>query len=279
MASHRLTPRLSTVRSGPRRAPSVLVFIVIAVASVSAHDLWIEPTAFAPEVGALVSLRLRVGVDFIGAPVPRDPTLVKEFVFDAGAGKKPVIGRDRADPAGVLRVSTPGMIVAGYSSHPSRNDQAADKFNQYLAEEGLESIAKLRASRQQSGLGVREIFSRCAKTLIRSGATVDTQGDRTLGFPLELVAERNPYALKNDQDLPVRLTYENRPLSGALVVAMNRTNPTEKLSARTDGEGRVRFRLAKTGVWLVKAVHMVAAPAGANADWASYWASLTFERP
>ena len=58
---------------------------------------------------------------------------------------------------------------------------------------------------------------------------------------------------------------------------MNRLNPSEKLTARTDNDGRVRFRLPPGGMWLVKAVHMVPAPAGANADWASFWASLTFE--
>jgi hypothetical protein len=30
-------------------------------------------------------------------------------------------------------------------------------------------------------------------------------------------------------------------------------------------------------MWLIKAVHMVPAPAGARADWASFWASLTFD--
>jgi hypothetical protein len=38
----------------------------------------------------------------------------------------------------------------------------------------------------------------------------------------------------------------------------------------------VRFRFKHGGMWLVKAVHMVPAPKAANADWASYWASLTF---
>jgi uncharacterized GH25 family protein len=75
----------------------------------------------------------------------------------------------------------------------------------------------------------------------------------------------------------VRLTYENRPLAGALVVAMNRLHPAQKLAARTDRDGRVRFRLPAGGMWLVKAVHMIPAPAGTNAEWASYWASLTFE--
>ena len=110
-----------------------------------------------------------------------------------------------------------------------------------------------------------------------SGSPSEAQGDRPLGFTLELVAERNPYAVRAGQDLPVRLTYENRPLAGALVVAMNRLNPSEKLSARTDNDGRVRFRLRPGGMWLIKAVHMVPAPAGTNAEWASFWASLTFE--
>ena len=43
---------------------------------------------------------------------------------------------------------------------------------------------------------------------------------------------------------------------------MNRLNPSEKLSARTDEDGRVRFKLRPGGMWLIKAVHMVPAPAG-----------------
>jgi hypothetical protein len=30
-------------------------------------------------------------------------------------------------------------------------------------------------------------------------------------------------------------------------------------------------------MWLIKAVHMIPAPAGSKAEWASFWASLTFE--
>jgi uncharacterized GH25 family protein len=120
------------------------------------------------------------------------------------------------------------------------------------------------------------MFSRCAKSLVLAGPATAGQSDRRLGLPLEIVAERNPYMTAMGEELLFRLLYENRPLPGALVVAMNRLNPAEKLKARTDNDGRVRFRLTRGGMWLVKAVHMVPAPAGANADWASYWASLTF---
>jgi uncharacterized GH25 family protein len=93
------------------------------------------------------------------------------------------------------------------------------------------------------------------------------------------VAERNPYTLRADEDLPVRLTYENRPLANALVIAMNRRNPAEKLMARTDNTGRVRFRLQRDGLWLIKAVHTIPAATGSNAEWESFWASPTFDLP
>ena len=48
---------------------------------------------------------------------------------------------------------------------------------------------------------------------------------------LELVAEKNPYTMTAGQVLPVQLTYQARPLAGALVVAMQRDDPAKKISA------------------------------------------------
>jgi uncharacterized GH25 family protein len=248
----------------------------LGVMPLLAHDMWIEPTTFSPSSGQIVAVRLRVGQDLLGDPLPRDPALVNQFIFEDGAGRKPVIGRDGADPAGFLRVAMPGLLVVGYSSNPSAVELPPEKFNQYLKDEGLDAVAALRARRNESNANAHELFSRCAKSLVLSGSPGEA-GDRRLGFTLELVAERNPYTLRAGDDLPVRLTYENRPLAGALVVAMNRLNPGEKLAVRTDQDGRVRLPLKSGGMWLVKAVHMLPLPAGGSAEWRSYWASLTFE--
>ena len=269
----------SRLGSSLRRATLRLAIAAIASSgtSLAAHDLWIDPTTFSPEPGQIVGVRLRVGQDLVGDPVPRDPALINQFIVEDQTGRMPLVGRDGADPAGFLRAAAPGLLVVGYRSHPSNVQLTAEKFNQYLKEEGLDAVAATRARRNETGARAREIFSRCAKSLVLAGEAGEAQNDRLLGFTLELVAEKNPYAIRTSDDLPVRLTYENRPLAGALVVAINRQNPSEKLSARTDADGRVRFRLPRGGMWLVKAVHMVAAPAGADADWVSFWASLTFE--
>ena len=267
-------------RHDVRTLPASAVVLSLALLSggpVLAHDMWIEPATFFPRPGQIVGVGLRVGEDLLGDPIPRNPALIHQFVVEDAAGRTPVVGRDGSDPAGIVRAAMPGLLVIGYRSHPSAVTLDAAKFNQYLKEEGLESIAAMRSRRNDSGKGVRELFSRCAKSLMLIGPDGESQADRPLGFPLELVAEKNPYALGAEQELPVRLTFENRPLSGVLVVAINRLNPTDKVSARSDAEGRVRFRLKHRGLWLVKAVHMVPAAADTGADWASYWASLTFE--
>jgi uncharacterized GH25 family protein len=251
--------------------------LLVTAAPLAAHDMWIEPTSFIPDAGKIIGLRLRVGQDFLGDPIPRDPALIDQFISVDSTGRKPVYGRDGADPAGLMRVADSGLVTLGYQSRPNSIVVPAAKFNQYLKEEGLDAIAELRARRNQSSNEAREIFSRCAKSLVRSGMPADVQADRALGFTLELIAQKNPYLLQAGQDLPVTLAYEGRPIAGVLVVAMNRTNPMAKIMARTDKNGHVTFRLPEDGIWMIKAVHMVPAPDGAKADWASFWASLTFE--
>jgi uncharacterized GH25 family protein len=269
-----------TLHASPvRRLALLIAAVVVSAASLSAHDMWIDPTTFSPGSGQIVGVRLRVGQDLLGDPLPRDPALINQFVFEDVGGRRSLVGRDGADPAGFLRVAAPGLMVIGYRSNPSAVELTAEKFNQYLKEEGLDAIAALRERRHETASKAHEMFVRCAKSLVLSGSASEQQGDRLLGFPLELLAERNPYSLRAAQDLPVRLTYENRPLQGALVVAMNRLNPSEKQSARTDSDGRVRLHLRPGGMWLVKAVHMIPAPDGSNAEWSSFWASLTFELP
>ncbi len=264
-------------RESLRRA--ALLLLLLCAAPVAAHDMWIEPTAFTPEPGALLGLRLRVGQDFVGDPLVRDVKLIDRFVVAGKDGVKPVLGREHADPAGLLRPSDTGLLVVGYQSNPSPVVLTPAKFQQYLTEEGLDAIAALRAGRGETGAEAKEVFTRCAKTLVLLGPAAAGQNDQVLHFTLELTAGKSPYAMRAGETLPFRLTYQEKPLAGALVVAINQREPAARVSARTDRNGQVRLALARPGAWLIKAVHMIPAPAGSGSDWASFWASLTFELP
>ena len=256
---------------------AMFVLIVGAQASGLAHDMWLEPTSFSPEFGRVLGLKLRVGDDFRGEPIPRNDEMIDRFVVVDAHGQRDVAGRAGADPAGLLRVTALGPMIVGYQSRPNPLSLNAAKFTSYLKEEALDGIVALRVQKGQTHADVREQFIRCAKTLVRVGEAGAHPPDRTLGLPLELVAEADPSALQDGRDLPVRLTYLGRALTGVRVVAVNQRNPWDRLTARSDSDGRVRFRLPAGGTWMVRAVHMVQAPEGTQADWVSYWASLTFD--
>ena len=254
---------------------------MLTAVPLSAHDFWLGASNWFPEPGSTFAISAGVGERF---PTRLDFKTPANWFDDwriiGPSGDVPVSREfERRDLAMVADVSVPvaGAFLAVMRVAPRTIDMKADEFNDYLKEEGLEAIAALRARRNETGASAHEIFSRCAKSLVLSGRPGEAQADHTLGFTLELVAEQNPYAIRAGEELPVRLTYQNRPLPNALVVAMNRLNPDQKLRVRTGKDGRARFSLPPGGMWLIKAVHMVPAPAGSNADWASFWASLTFE--
>ena len=264
-----------------RNAPFRLVVLglLLSASAAGAHDVWLEPSSFRPAQGEPVAVRVRVGEHFQGDPVPRSSARIERFAAVVPGERElelPLKGAEGADPAGQAVLPVPGTWILVYDTNHASTTLEAEKLEPYLREEGLEAIIALRAQRGQSKAAAREIYSRCAKSLVTVGAGKATGHDRVLGLPLELVPEASPAALPAGGELPVLLLYRGEPLAGALVVAMRRDQPMEKVSARTGKDGRVRLRLDRPGDWLVKAVHMVPAPEASGADWESFWASLTF---
>ena len=262
-----------------RRAALAGALAVFPASFASAHDFWIEPSAFRPAVGSTLGVRLVVGQRFRGDVLPRNPAMIARFVFVTDQGEVPVTGRAADDPAGSVRIEQPGLGLIVYRSLESSLSLEPDKFEEYLKEEGLESVIAARAKRGESQKPSKELFSRAAKCLVQAGGSGDSGFDRVVGLTLELVPEKDPYAMAGGGDLPMRLLFEGKPLGGALVAAMPYDAPEKKLSARSDRDGRVTLKLPASGVWLVKAVQMTPVAGDPNADWRSVWASLTFEVP
>jgi uncharacterized GH25 family protein len=230
-----------------------------------AHDFWIEPSSFRPAVGDRVTAALRVGQKLAGDPVPRIPSLVERFELDG----RPMIGRMGSEPAGIALVTKDGVQWIGYQSTASELTQDAQKFAKYLGEEGLERFVAKPENHER--------FYRCAKALVAAGGKSTGTFDAPLGFTLEIVPRKNPYALRAGDALPVALQFRGKPIANVLVVGINRDDPETAVRARTDAKGRATLRLPRGGFWLIKAVHLEAAPPDAGVDWESWWASVTFD--
>ena len=254
----------------------LIAALLVAARPVEAHDFWIEPQAFRPIPGTAVGLRLFVGQDFKGDSVPYFPQKFERYLVAGPTGTQSIPGVLGDEPAGTVMPAAPGLYIVGLHTKPdSVSFDTPEEFEKYLLKEGLERNLALHQRRHKAGRKIKETYFRCAKSLIAAGA-IGNETDRALGFPLELIAETNPYRTRT---LRLRLLYQDKPLPGALVIAFNKAEPLAKLKARTDDNGRVEFSLPRAGVWLVTSVHMIPASFFSGYDWESLWASLTFERP
>jgi Domain of unknown function (DUF4198) len=250
-----------------RRTSIALAAALLAAAALQAHDFWIEPSAFHPPPGAVVSVSLRVGEHFAGDPVPHSP-LIERFVLIQDGREREISGPDGRDPAGWIQIDGRSPAVIAYRSKPSYVELPADRFEAYLREHGLERILALRARRGERSEPGRELFSRCAKSLLGGSVT------RPAALPYEIVPEDATLSVAPFRG---RVLFEGKPLAGALVVATYRDDPRVRLKMRSNPEGRFAFSSPRRGVWLITSVHMIEASRFSKGDWESLWASMTFE--
>lgn len=256
-----------------------LIAILLAFpALLNAHDFWIEPQTFHPETNSQVTLRFRFGEDFIGEAFPRDDEIIREFVLVGPPGWQRVAGHTDDDPAGRAHTGGPGLYLAGYFSIPTYVELPPFEFEEYLAKEGLDHAIKTRHGDGTRNKPGRELFSRCAKTLLTVGDGATNGYAKPLGFRLEILPEKNPLTLAAGDTLPLRVTFDDKPAPDVLVVAYATNAPKKWITARTDAAGRASLKLHSRATWMLKATHIFPHPDKARADWESVWATYLFDQ-
>ncbi|MCZ4289039.1 DUF4198 domain-containing protein [Hoeflea alexandrii] len=256
-----------------------LVGAVLAASPVSAHEFWIEPHDFAITGDVKIEADLRVGQDFKGDAFPYVPSRFAAFKLHDRLGDTDVEGVTGDFPALNLAPRAEGLAIFTYVSSGDRiRFRDWEKFAAYLDLEGLNTIPARHDARGLPRDDISEIYTRCAKTLVAVGDAWDDT-DRATSMRLELVAGENPLTLKPGTEMSFTLLWESKPLADTQVALFQKGQDGTagtRTHARTDSSGRVSFTIPASGVYLAASVHMIEAPVDRNADWQSYWASLTF---
>ena len=261
-----------------------LIWLLIAIAlggSANAHEYYLLPDKFTVAVGEKFTVDHKNGMRFKGNTYPWITQWnIRSEAWQNGAGVK-VFGKDGDRPALNLQSNKPGLISVVHQSNLSAlTFQKWEKFKSYLADEGLEWILKEHEAAGYPQEKIKEIYSRFAKTLINVGDTDDVE--TPAGLKIELVALANPSKLKRDEPLPVKVLYDGKPLVGVLIKVFAGQDTEAVHRIRTDSEGRAEIPDSGAGPYLLSAVHMTKPQATADmakdAQWESFWASMTLER-
>lgn len=254
---------------------------LLAAAPVVAHDFWIQPQRFqvAPNVAVPVTF-------LIGHGEARDRwrnnariVLIGDFFNGRRQDRR---GQLRAgEPADfVTSFAQPGLHVIGMQTNYAFSELPASRFNDYARDEGLVTVIAARKREGQMNRPGRERYSRRAKAFLQVGTpTASNQllATRAIGLKLEIVPDRNPYALGASRQLPLHVLYKGRRLPNATVKLTNLDADERPVAvAVTDKAGRANFRVPASGNWLLNVIWAERVQGDRSVEFDTTFSSLTF---
>jgi hypothetical protein len=249
-----------------------------------ASEFWLLPSRFFVMAGSQHNLHIFVGDDFVGerwsGKSTRLVSLKQYTSTDSADLTTTATSADTLHTA--ITFQKPGLHMLALTTTNVFAEMASDRFTAYLQEAGLDHALTLRRQRGETKNPGRELYRRCAKTLLLAGSASlhDSTFAQASGQALELIPEQNPYALKAGAALTVRVLYEGKPLPRALVQIWQRGAPNQTITRRTklytNQNGRVLFHLSAPGSYMLSTVCMWPTTDRKTADWQSTWATFTF---
>src|SRR5688572_25302324 len=120
----------------------VALMALLAALPVFGHDYWLEPDAFFVPVDKEVNVRLHVGDDFKSEaerPFQKKPTVKLQLISTKETQDLTAAGEEDKKPVARVTAKTPGTYLVALERAPQKITLAADKFNAYLKEEGLDA--------------------------------------------------------------------------------------------------------------------------------------------
>ena len=259
-----------------------LVLLTGIAAPVTAHDFWVQPTPFTTATETPVPVTILVGHGQFRQRWGVKAERVVRFADVGPSGtidRRPMLHSDSGSEDATLSFATPGTHIIVLETNHAQSTLPSIRFNDYIKAEGLTPAIERRARLALGDSDGREIYSRRAKALVQVGENTLGQAHvtRPLGLTLEIVPQKNPYALLPGELLPVQILYNGKPLAGATVKLNNLDFDTKPLATHlTDASGRTAFEVPRRGKWQLNVIWTAVLTNNPVADFDTTFSSLTF---
>lgn len=256
-----------------------LTLLLACTWAVEAATWWILPSNYFFEVGETARIGFVQGEEFKAEPWP----LVQEQVvrleqYRAGLAPKDLRSSIQNDERERLTITFDGAGTHLLALQSAAHDKVWDAkgFYAFLEENGLDEILAKRKENGTHDSPAKEHPVVYTKLLLQVGNTPDEVYKKAIGFPLEIIPERNPYSLRAGDMMRFKILKDGKPLFGARVKVWNRKdNRTTLQNIYTEKDGTMETRLSSAGPWMVSVVQ--ASPSKtAGAEWDTASASLVF---
>ncbi len=262
-------------------------FFILAISLLSAHEFWLAPDKYFYNIRDIALIRFRVGENFTGDNWGGNKERIKQFIHYLPDGSKADLSdrlsMQKGDSARIpLQMAGTHMVT--FNSTNSKIELDAEKFTDYLKEDGLESAIAYRSKYGETGKKGREFYQRSVKTIIQVGSTLTDACTKPCELPLDIIPFENPYTPPGIEPrgnlLTVRfkVLFKGKTLANQLVKIWYKDEQGIKKMTeyRTNNRGIISAK-RYSGPFMVSTVYMERLSENPDADWQSYWASLNFE--
>lgn len=268
---------------------SAIIFSVLPVAPAFAHEYWLSPLNYQVESGEKIAAHFRNGEEFVGATFPYLPNRLTRFEVVIEGQAYNLSPRAGDNPA--LQIPAPGkdaLVVVVAETTPSK--VTYEEWGKFLSFAEHKDFPEAEADHTANGWSqekIIETYTRHVKTLIATGTGIGK--DAATGMATEFVALTNPYDASFDNQMKVRLLYQDEPRADAQVEVFDRA-PDDSVTISlhsTDAAGEAVIPVTAGHEYLLDAVVLrPAAEAKIGAAytpdepvWETLWAALTFQVP
>ncbi len=265
----------------------LLLLFLVSYTLLTAHEFWLAPDKYFYTIRDIALIRFRVGENFTGENWAGNKEKIKRLTHYLPNETQVDIAERLSTQKGDsirLPLQTEGTHMVVFNSTNSHIELEADKFNDYLKEDGLQAAIDFRQKNNETTKPGKEYYQRSVKTIIQVGDLKTDACTKPTSLPLDIIPLENPYAtpaMAPADNLPAvkfRILFKGKPLANLLVKTWYREkNGTARMQEyRTNSRGIVTVK-RYSGPFMVSAVHMERLNGDEKADWQSYWASLNFE--
>ncbi len=260
-----------------------LLFALLAT-PMSAHELWIEPTAFQVPADTRLKAKLVNGEDFKGVSLSYLPRNFSRFIMVQGGSFANVEGRIGDTPALDMDPVSEGLHVVAYISNPSTlTYETWEKFQAFVDHKDLGDARAEHTARALPETDFKELYIRYSKSLVASG---NGEGDdRRLGMETEIVALTNPYVGDPTDTMRLQLFYQQGPRANEQIEVFEKAEDgtVEITLYRTDADGIADIAVKPGHIYMADAV-VLREPSeqragSTGAVWETLWANLTWAMP
>lgn len=244
-----------------------------------AHETWLLPDDFSPEMGESISYSMTSGMGFPAAGSAINADRVVDAAHIAGNVRLPLALGTAPDGALTIRAEVgEGVNCAWVQLRPRILEiPERDDVAHYLEEIGAPEAVWEHWQPEIGQELWRESYSKLARSYLRPNGAVPaaTCLSSAAGARFDIRPLRDPTSLKAGDTLSLQVFFDGEALAGQSVTAV-REGAQPQILQRSNADGLLEVTLRGAGRYMIYATHLRPAD-GDDFNWESDFVTLTFK--